>query len=62
MCLSITDQLLSRFITFLRYCRKNETVHKLFIDFKIAHDSVKRDMLYSILREFGSTHEISPAD
>jgi hypothetical protein len=31
----------------------NGTVHQLFIDFKKASDSVKREVLYSILIEFG---------
>jgi sorting nexin-29 len=31
----------------------NGTVHQLFIDFKKAYDSVKREVLYSILLEFG---------
>jgi hypothetical protein len=31
----------------------NETVHQLFIDFKKAYDSVRREVLYSILIEFG---------
>jgi hypothetical protein len=31
----------------------NETVHKLFIDFKKACDSVRREVLYNILIEFG---------
>jgi hypothetical protein len=30
----------------------NGTVHQLFIDFKIAYDSVKREALYNILIEF----------
>jgi hypothetical protein len=30
----------------------NETVHQLFADFKKAHDSVKREVLYNILIEF----------
>ncbi|KAJ4429399.1 hypothetical protein ANN_21556 [Periplaneta americana] len=29
------------------------TVHQIFIDFKKAHDSVKREVLYDILIEFG---------
>jgi hypothetical protein len=31
----------------------NDTVHKLFIDFKKAYDSVRRKVLYIILIEFG---------
>jgi hypothetical protein len=29
----------------------NETVHQLFIDFKKAYDSVRREVLYNILIE-----------
>jgi hypothetical protein len=31
----------------------NETVHQLFVDFKRACDSVRREVLYNILIEFG---------
>ena len=31
----------------------NEAVHQLFIDFKNAYDSVRREGLYNILIEFG---------
>jgi hypothetical protein len=31
----------------------NETVHQLFIDFTKAYDSVRREVLYNILIEFG---------
>jgi hypothetical protein len=54
---NIIDQVLVRFSAFVRYCRKkweyNETIHQLFINFKKAYDSVRKDVLYSILIEFG---------
>ena len=31
----------------------NEEVHQLFIDFKKAYDSVRREALYRILIDFG---------
>ena len=31
----------------------NEAVHQLFIDFKKAYDSVRSEVLYNILSEFG---------
>jgi len=31
----------------------NEAVHQLFIDFKNAYDSVRREVLYNIFIEFG---------
>jgi hypothetical protein len=31
----------------------NETVHQLFVDFKGAYDSVRREVLYNIVIEFG---------
>jgi hypothetical protein len=37
----------------------SETVHWLFIDFKKACDSVRREVLYNILIEFGVPSETS---
>ena len=31
----------------------NEAVHQLYIDFKKAYDSVRREILYNTLMEFG---------
>jgi hypothetical protein len=36
----------------------NETVHQLSIDFKKANDSVRREVWYSILIEFGVPIEL----
>jgi hypothetical protein len=54
----VTNQLMIRFSAFVRYCKKigstmRQTVHQLFIDFKKPYDSVRREVLYSILIEFG---------
>jgi len=48
---------LIRYSAFAKYLRKkwdyNEEVHPLFIDFKKAYDSVRREVLYKMLIEFG---------
>jgi hypothetical protein len=31
----------------------NEAIHQIFVDFKQAYDSVRREVLYNILIEFG---------
>jgi len=53
----VIGQLLIAFSVFVEYLRKkwehNEAVHQLFIDFKKAYDSVRREALYNILIEFG---------
>jgi hypothetical protein len=36
----------------------NGTVHQLFIDFKKAYDSVRREVLYGILIEFGTHRKL----
>jgi len=36
----------------------NEAVHQLFIDFKKAYDSVRREALYNILIEFGISKKL----
>src|SRR5215469_16355933 len=52
-----TGRLLIIYSAFVKYLRKkweyNKVVHQLFIDFKKAYDSVRREVLYNILIEFG---------
>jgi hypothetical protein len=47
----ITDQLLIRFSAFVRYWRKNGSTVRQYISY--VHDSVRREVLYNILIEFG---------
>ena len=51
-----TGRLLIIYSAFVKYWWKkweyNEAVHRLFIDFKKAYDSVRREVLYNILIEF----------
>jgi hypothetical protein len=57
--LEITNELLIRFSAFVRYCRKweySEPVHQLFIDFKKAYDSVRREVFYKIQIETSQVH------
>jgi hypothetical protein len=50
---STTDQI-SAFVRFWRKVGEcNETVHKRFIDFKKAYDSLRREVLYNNRIEFG---------
>jgi hypothetical protein len=58
---SVIDQLV-RFSIYVR-CRKkkwdyNGTVHQLFIDLRKAYNSVRREVLYSILIEFGVSRKL----
>jgi hypothetical protein len=51
----VTDQLMIRTFTFVKYWRRNgSTMRQLFTDFKKACDSVRREVLYNILIEFGA--------
>jgi hypothetical protein len=50
---SATDQILYIRQILEKKWEYNGTVHQLFIDFKKAYDSVKREVLYNILLEFG---------
>jgi len=51
-----TGQLLIIYSAFVKYLRKweySDEVHQLFIGFKKAYDSIRREFLYNILIEFG---------
>jgi len=51
-----TGRLLIIYSAFAKYLKKweyNEEVHQLFINFKKAYDSVRREVLHKILIEFG---------
>jgi hypothetical protein len=50
---SMTDQIFFIQQTLEKKWEYNGTVHHLFVDFKKAHNSVRREVLYSILIEFG---------
>jgi hypothetical protein len=50
---SMTDQIFYIRQTLEKKWEYNGTVHQLFIDFKKAYDSVRREVLYNILIESG---------
>jgi len=50
---SIIDHVFCIRQIFERKCDYNLEVHQLFIDFKEAYDSVRKEVLYKILIEFG---------
>jgi hypothetical protein len=49
---STTDQIFCMRRILEKIWEYNETVHQLFIDFKKAYDSVRREVKYNILIEF----------
>jgi len=55
--LDATGQLLFIYSAFVKHLRKkweyNEAVHHLFIEFKKAYDSVRREILCNIITDFG---------
>jgi hypothetical protein len=50
---STTDQIFCIRQILQKKWEYNETVHQLFVDFKKAYDSLRREVLYNILIEFG---------
>jgi hypothetical protein len=48
-----TDQIFYIWQILEKKWESNATAHQLFIDFKKAYDSVRREVLYNILIEFG---------
>jgi hypothetical protein len=50
---STTDQIFCIRQTLEKKWEYNETTQQLFVDFKKAYDSVRREVLYNILIEFG---------
>jgi hypothetical protein len=50
---SMTDQTVYIWQLLVKKWEYNGTVRQLFINFKKAHDSVRREVLYNILIEFG---------
>jgi hypothetical protein len=50
---STTDQIFCICQILEKKLEYSDTVHQIFIDFKKAYDSVRREVLYSILIEFG---------
>jgi hypothetical protein len=55
---STTDQIFYIWQKLEKKWKYNGTVHQLFIDFKKAYDSVRREVLYSILIEFEISREV----
>jgi hypothetical protein len=55
---STTDHMISIRQILEKKGEYNEAVHQLFIDFKNAYDSVRREVLYNILIEFGIPMQI----
>jgi hypothetical protein len=50
---SITDHIFCIRQILGKKCEYNEAMHHLFIDFKKSYDTVRREILYNILNEFG---------
>jgi hypothetical protein len=51
--ISTTDQIFCIHQILEKKWEYNKTVHQLFVDFKKVYGSVRREVLYNILKEFG---------
>jgi sorting nexin-29 len=56
---SMTDQIFYIRQILEKKWEYNGTIHQLFIDFKIAHNSVRKEVLYCILIEFGIPRKLA---
>jgi hypothetical protein len=56
---STTDQIFYIWQILEKKWKYNGTVYQLFTDFKKAYDSVKREVLYNILIEFGTPRKLA---
>jgi hypothetical protein len=56
---SMTDHISCKMQILVKKWEYNGTVHQLFADFKKAYVSVKREVLYNILTEFGTPRKLA---
>jgi hypothetical protein len=54
----VTDQLLTRVSAFVRYRKKNGNTIRRYIDFKNAYNLVRKELLCTIVIEFGVPMEL----
>jgi sorting nexin-29 len=54
----MTDQIFCIWQILEKKWEHNGTVHQLFMDFKKAYDSVRREVLYSVLTDFGMPRKL----
>ena len=52
-CLHFSDERKQTKLQWVQGPSQTNVVHQLFVDFKKAYDSIKREVLYNILKEFG---------
>ena len=66
MVLDVTPRQFTKYFVIVKYWGGGReykgSVYQLFIDFKKAYDSVKREVLYNILTEFGIPKKLVKSD